>query len=60
MSSSFNKSYKSDGFMGVSDVELCHPKNISHSNVIINTIANEVLFLKRDKKEKNGFIGLSF
>jgi hypothetical protein len=54
--------------MGVSDVELCHPKNIlvSHSNVIINTIANEVLFLKREKKEKNGkreyigFIGLSF
>jgi hypothetical protein len=50
MSSSFKKSYKLDGFMGVSDVELCHLKNIAYSNVVINTIAKEFLFLERKRE----------
>jgi hypothetical protein len=53
MSSSFKKSYKLDGFICVSDVELCHLKNVAHSNVIINTIAKQFLFLKRDRKREN-------
>jgi hypothetical protein len=39
--------------MGVSDVDLCHLKNMAHSNIIINTIAKEFLFLKRERKREN-------
>jgi hypothetical protein len=49
MSFSFKKSYKLYGFIGVS-VVLCHLKNMAHSNVIINIIAKEFLFLKRERK----------
>jgi hypothetical protein len=30
--------------MGVSDVELCHLRNMVHRNIIINKIAKEFLF----------------
>jgi hypothetical protein len=50
MSSSFKKSYKLGGFIGVLDVVLCHLKNMAHSNVIINTVAKEFLFLQERRK----------